>query len=367
VDTGKTRGRGRYGDVGLPIVAAALPTAAFQAPNLVGVPVARAVLVVAALVVFVGVVAWQVVRARRNSRARTRAEDTGAAALAAYEVAVQYGFGQIATRLTRFAALGVPERRAEVGAFADRAAAALAFYLLPHVPDVRANVYLLAPGLDALEPIGHGGAGDTAGVFRSGTPYGDRNLDWVLQGGPPRVVGDREADVDAEDDEPDFDPRYRSYVAVVVRGEGYSFGMLTVDARRPTPSPTSTCATSASWRSTSRWRARSRSRSAVSTPWPAGCRHGRRRRRDEHHAGAAPVRTRPGPPCRVGRRDDGRGLRGPGRGRRQPAAVARGRAGARRGAVRPPPLTGCRAFRTAAARVVAAAVRPARPTPAARR
>lgn len=233
METGKPRGRGRYGDVGLPIVAAALPTAAFQAPNLVGVPVARALVVVAALAVFVGVVAWQVLRARRNSRARARAEDTGAAALAAYEVAVQYGFGQLATRLTRFASLGVPERRAEMGAFADRAAAALAYYLLPHVPDVRANVYLLAPGLDALEPIGHGGAGDTAGVFRAGTPYGDRNLDWVLQGGPPRVVGDREADVDAEDDEPDFDPRYRSYVAVVVRGEGESYGMLTVDCPSP--------------------------------------------------------------------------------------------------------------------------------------
>jgi GAF domain-containing protein len=223
----------RYGDVVLPVVAAALPTAVFQVPNLVGVPVSKAVLVIVALAVFVGVVVWQAVRARRTAAARRRAEDAGATALAAYEVAVQYGFGQIATRLTRFAAHDHATRRSELGAFADRAAAALAFYLLPHVPDVRANVYLLAPSLDALEPIGHGGAGDTAGVFHAGTPYGDRNLDWVLQGGPPRVVGDRESDVDAVDDEPDFDPRYRSYVAVVIRGEGYSFGMLTVDC--PTP------------------------------------------------------------------------------------------------------------------------------------
>lgn len=223
----------RYGDVVLPVVAAALPTAVFQAPNLVGVPVERAVVVVVALVVFAGVVIWQVVRARRTAVARRRAEDAGATALAAYEVAVQYGFGQIATRLTRFAAHDHATRRSELGAFADRAAAALAFYLLPHVPDVRANVYLLSPSLDALEPIGHGGADDTAGTFRAGTPYGDRNLEWVLTGGPPRVVGDRESDVDAVDDAPDFDPRYRSYVAVVIRGEGYSFGMLTVDC--PTP------------------------------------------------------------------------------------------------------------------------------------
>ena len=44
---------------------------------------------------------------------------------------------------------------------------ALAFYLLPKVPDVRANVYQLSTDLRALEPIGHGGAGDTAGVFRA--------------------------------------------------------------------------------------------------------------------------------------------------------------------------------------------------------
>ncbi|OIH92794.1 GAF domain-containing protein [Curtobacterium sp. MCBA15_001] len=226
-------GSRRYGDVVLPVVAAALPTAVFQAPNLVGVPVERAVVVVVALAVFAAVVLWQVVRARRSAAARARAEDAGATALAAYEVAVQYGFGQIATRLTRFAAHDHPTRRSELGAFADRAAAALAFYLLPHVPDVRANVYLLSPTLDALEPIGHGGAGDTAGTFRAGTPYGDRNLEWVLAGGAPRVVGDRESDVDAADDAPDFDPRYRSYVAVVIRGEGYSFGMLTVDCPSP--------------------------------------------------------------------------------------------------------------------------------------
>ncbi|WP_146236687.1 GAF domain-containing protein [Curtobacterium sp. MCBD17_030] len=225
--------RGRAGDVVLPIVAAALPTAVFQVPNLVGVPVERAWLVVSALVVFVAVVVWQVLRARRGARARASAEDTGAAALAAYEVAVQYGFGQIATRLTRFATHDPVTRRIELGGFADRAAAALAFYLLPHVPDVRANVYLLSTALDALEPIGHGGAGDTAGTFRAGTPYGDRNLEWVLQGGPPRVVPDRESDVDAEDDDPEFAPRWRSYVAVVVRSEDYSFGMLTVDSPAP--------------------------------------------------------------------------------------------------------------------------------------
>jgi hypothetical protein len=225
--------RGRAGDVVLPIVAAALPTAVFQVPNLVGVPVGRAWLVVSALAVFVAVVVWQVLRARRGARARASAEDTGAAALAAYEVAVQYGFGQIASRLTRFATHDPVTRRIELGGFADRAAAALAFYLLPHVPDVRANVYLLSPTLDALEPIGHGGAGDTAGTFRAGTPYGDRNLEWVLQGGPPRVVPDRESDVDAEDDDPEFAPRWRSYVAVVVRSEDYSFGMLTVDSPAP--------------------------------------------------------------------------------------------------------------------------------------
>jgi len=49
----------------------------------------------------------------------------------------------------------------------------------------------------------------------------------------PRVVGDRAADVDVDEDLPDFEPRYRSYVSVVIRSNEYSFGMLTVDSPVP--------------------------------------------------------------------------------------------------------------------------------------
>jgi hypothetical protein len=227
------RRRGAIGDVAVPIVAAAVPTAAFQLPNLFASPVVRTVLVVAGLAVLAAVVLFQVRRGRLGALARADAVDAVALAEQAHTTAVQYAFGQVATRLMRFTELPRAQRRFELGAFADRVALALAFYLLPGVPDVRANVYSLSADLTALEPIGHGGAGDTAGVFRAGTPFGDRNLEWVLAGGPPRVVGDRTTDVDADDDDPDFAPRYASYVSVVISSDDYAFGMLTVDS--PTP------------------------------------------------------------------------------------------------------------------------------------
>ena len=157
------------------------------------------------------------------------AEDNATAAELEQSTAVQYAFGQIATRLIRFAELPRSDATAELSVVADRVAVALAFYLLPKVPDVRANVYQLSTDLRALEPIGHGGAGDTAGVFRAGTPYGDRNLEWVLVGGSPRIVGDRSADVDVDQDLPGFEPRYPRTSRSSSGGDQYSFGMLTVD------------------------------------------------------------------------------------------------------------------------------------------
>lgn len=227
------RRRRRAGSVVWPIVVATAPTAAFQLPNLVTTPGVKVSLVVLGLVVLFAAVVVQVVRARRHESAVAAAAAVARSAELEQGTAVRYAFGQLATRLVRFADLRRHERRRELPAFADRIAVALAFYLLPGVPDVRANVYQLSADLRALEPIGHGGAEDTAGVFRAGTPYGDRNLDWVLVGGGPRVVGDRTADVDADEDEPGFEPRYRSYVSVVIRSEEYSFGMLTVDSPAP--------------------------------------------------------------------------------------------------------------------------------------
>ncbi|TDN43412.1 hypothetical protein EDF64_10882 [Curtobacterium flaccumfaciens] len=224
---------GRIGAVVWPIVVAAAPTAAFQLPNLVATSAVRVSLVVFGLVVLVAAVLVQIARARRAEASRTAAEDDSAAVELEQGTAIRYAFGQLATRLVRFTELRRRDRRSELPAFADRVAVALAFYLLPKVPDVRANVYQLSADLHALEPIGHGGAGDTAGVFRAGTPYGDRNLDWVLVGGAPRIVGDRAADVDVDQDLPGFEPRYRSYVSVVIRSHEYSFGMLTVDSPAP--------------------------------------------------------------------------------------------------------------------------------------
>jgi hypothetical protein len=224
---------GRVGTVVWPIVVAAAPTAAFQLPNLFVTPAARLSLVAFGLVVLVGAVTVQVVRTRRSDAARSVAEDNATAAELEQSTAVRYAFGQIATRLVRFTELPRSDRHGELSVVADRVAVALAFYLLPKVPDVRANVYQLSTDLRALEPIGHGGAGDTAGVFRAGTPYGDRNLEWVLVGGSPRIVGDRSADVDVDQDLPGFEPRYTSYVSVVIRSDQYSFGMLTVDSPVP--------------------------------------------------------------------------------------------------------------------------------------
>ncbi|WXF92446.1 hypothetical protein WDV91_07440 [Curtobacterium flaccumfaciens pv. flaccumfaciens] len=174
---------GRVGTVVWPIVVAAAPTAAFQLPNLFVTPAVRLSLVAFGLVVLVGAVTVQVVRTRRSDDARSVAEDNATAAELEQSTAVRYAFGQIATRLVRFTELPRSDRHGELSVVADRVAVALAFYLLPKVPDVRANVYQLSTDLRALEPIGHGGAGDTAGVFRAGTPYGDRNLEWVLVGG----------------------------------------------------------------------------------------------------------------------------------------------------------------------------------------
>lgn len=216
-----------------PIVIATAPTAAFQLPNLFVTPGVRVALVAFGLVVLLAAVVVQIVRARRSAVSLASAAADARAAEIEHGTAVRYAFGQLATRLVRFSELRRHERHRELPAFADRIAVALAFYLLPGVPDVRANVYQLSADLRALEPIGHGGADDTAGVFRAGTPYGDRNLEWVLVGGGPRVVGDRAADVDVDQDQPDFEPRYRSYVSVVIRSEEYSFGMLTVDSPAP--------------------------------------------------------------------------------------------------------------------------------------
>ncbi|MFJ4297667.1 GAF domain-containing protein [Curtobacterium sp. SP.BCp] len=227
------RRRRRAGAVVWPIVVATAPTAAFQLPNLVAGPGLKVSLVVFGLVVLLAAVVVQVVRARRAAASVAAAAAVARSTELEQGTAVRYAFGQLASRLTRFAELRRYERRQELPGFADRIAVALAFYLLPGVPDVRANVYQLSADLRALEPIGHGGAEDTAGVFRAGTPYGDRNLDWVLVGGGPRVVGDRTADVDADEDLPGFEPRYRSYVSVVIRSEEYSFGMLTVDSPAP--------------------------------------------------------------------------------------------------------------------------------------
>ncbi|WP_139166515.1 GAF domain-containing protein [Curtobacterium sp. UNCCL20] len=229
---GERRGThaGRVRAVVWPVLVAAAPTAAFQLPNLFVTPAVRVSLVVFGLAVLVGAVLVQVVRTRRSEAARLAAEESAAHVEREQSTAVRYAFTQIASRLVRFTEVPRRDRRSELPGFADRVAVALAFYLLPGVPDVRANVYQLSADLAALEPIGHGGAGDTAGVFRAGTPYGDRNLEWVLIGGAPRVVGDRTADVDADQDLPDFEPRYTSYVSVVIRSDEYSFGMLTVDS-----------------------------------------------------------------------------------------------------------------------------------------
>lgn len=220
---GRSRGAHRVRAVAWPVVITAAPTAAFQLPNLVVSTGLRLALVGFGLLVLVASVVLQVVRARRSSASLETAEHEQG-------TAVRYAFGQLATRLVRFTELPRPARRTELPTFADRVAVALAFYLLADVPDVRANVYQLSGDLRRLEPIGHGGAGDTAGVFRAGTPYGDRNLEWVLLGGGPRIVGDRIADVDADEDDPGFAPRYTSYVSVVIRSDEYSFGMLTVDS-----------------------------------------------------------------------------------------------------------------------------------------
>jgi GAF domain-containing protein len=217
-------------DVALPVIAAAAPTAMFQLPGLVLAPPLKAVLIAVGLLVLVGVVAFQVVRGRRAIAAQDDVVAAVEQAVGETESANQFAYGQIATRLARLADLSSDERASELGSFADRVATTLAFFLLRGIPDARANVYAITPGADALEPIGHGGARDTGGTFRAGTPFGDRNLDWVVACGPPRVVDDWDVDAAAADRRDGFAPRYRSYASVVIRVGDRSFGMLTVDS-----------------------------------------------------------------------------------------------------------------------------------------
>ncbi|MEG8036837.1 hypothetical protein QP157_16435 [Sphingomonas sp. LR61] len=176
---------GRVGTVGWPIVVAAAPTAAFQLPNLFVTPAVRLSLVVFGLVVLAGAVVVQVVRTRRSDAARAVAEENATGAGLEQSTAVRYAFGQIATRLVRFTELPRSERHGELSVVADRVAVALAFYLLPKVPR-RPGQRVPAVHRSACARADRSrGAGDTAGVFRAGTPYGDRNLEWVLVGDHP--------------------------------------------------------------------------------------------------------------------------------------------------------------------------------------
>lgn len=212
------------GNVAVPIVAAAVPTAIFQLPNVVPTEW-KTIAIVIGLVVLAIVVAIQVRRGIVAAADIATTED----AINDYRIAVKRAFGPYAVLLAEMANQTSSTRKAQLPRLGDRAAVSLADYLMRHIPDVRAVVFALDDKLSELSPISQGGAGDPPGTFVRGTGVAsDSNIDWVIHGGPPRTVADTDQQYSGE-----TPPPYRSFVSVVIRSGDYSYGMLSVDSSEP--------------------------------------------------------------------------------------------------------------------------------------
>lgn len=122
-------------------------------------------------------------------------------------------------------------RVAQLTAVSDNAALALAKLLMSHVERARASVYALDPDGGALRVVAYGGRGERPGEFVRGGSASDPAIDRV-RAGETLVVDDWRSDPPAGFSKTESD--WRSFVAVpIVSGDGYAYGMLTVDSPRP--------------------------------------------------------------------------------------------------------------------------------------
>ena len=119
------------------------------------------------------------------------------------------------------------KREEHVKRVAHKATEVLAFLLLKHVNDIRANLFVLNQRNDRLAPLVWSGHGDEPHPFVAGTAKGDDALQRVKIGEPLFCEDIRE---DPPAGGARADAPYVAFISVPVRGGGFSYGMLTVDA-----------------------------------------------------------------------------------------------------------------------------------------
>lgn len=200
----------------------------FQLPNFF--PEAKPGIIIGGFCLLFAVLVFTIWRGIIREKAKSTVTSEVDAARSANDTAVRYGFGPLAalTLDLQEAYSTENDRLIALKRVADRAAEALAIYLLRH-DDLRANVFQITEDQALLEMIGHGGAREPAGDFRTDRDAGKRNLDWILDGGSPRVIADMRKGAP-----PDADPNHRggylSYVSVTISSKQYGYGMLSVDS-----------------------------------------------------------------------------------------------------------------------------------------
>jgi GAF domain-containing protein len=172
-------------------------------------------------------VAFQVRRAYSDSKQLEAADQE----VNNLRIAVKDSLLPVAIQLAEMPAQGIVARLDEVTSLCDQATVRLAVLLLRHIPHARANVFVLNRSETKLIPLSTS-AGDLPEPLDSERqPAARAALNWVLEGGKPRIVNDA-GSLPPEDWGVDVDTPYGAYVAVVIRSRRYVYGMLTVDAPR---------------------------------------------------------------------------------------------------------------------------------------
>lgn len=145
-------------------------------------------------------------------------------------IAVKESIAPIAILLSEMPNLTEGAKRKHVQRVADKATSVTAHLLLLHIPQVRANVFVLNQAGTALQFESTGGAGDPPGSFELGQPDGDVALAWVKAAGEPLVVADVSKNQTPGSETRPGSRRYQSFVSVVIRSGPYSYGMVTIDS-----------------------------------------------------------------------------------------------------------------------------------------
>lgn len=119
-------------------------------------------------------------------------------------------------------------RTAHLKIVAERAAAVTAKLLMAQVDRPRANVFALEADGSRMRCIAFMGRGEGPGTFLAGNPASDAAIARV-KAGKPLIVNDREKD--PPEGHTAIESDWRSFVSVpIVSGDGWAFGMLTVDS-----------------------------------------------------------------------------------------------------------------------------------------